>query len=48
MVSVEIGVVGPREELEAVAVALSGGPEWRSCVQSSTGLCPTTQMAASR
>lgn len=38
MVSVEIGVAGPREELGAVSVALPGGPGQRSCVQSSSEL----------
>lgn len=36
MVSVEIGVTGPREELGDVSVALPGGPGQRSCVQFSS------------
>lgn len=36
-ISLEIGLVGPREELTYVFVVPSGDPDWRSCVQSSTG-----------
>lgn len=36
-ISLEIGLVGPREELTYVFVVPSGDHGWRSCVQSSTG-----------
>lgn len=36
MVSVEIGVTGPGEELGDMSVALPGGPGQGSCVQSSS------------